>query len=318
MIPVVVVTGFLGSGKTTLINQMLKCRPPAGPWSPADGELALIVNEFGDIGLDGHLLGDAKQVELPGGCVCCALDEDLQKTLLDLFASREKITGVLIETTGIAEPLPIAWSLESDELLNKVRLTAIVTTIDLENFLDHQMESPGVALQAEYADLLVFTKEEFVNSQKRLEVEKSLESINSLGIRLTGVHSGADVWRLLADPEVTFGEDRPSQDHKHIQHRETAWESTGIPIEKILDWERLEEELENLPRSYLRIKGFCRVVDRELGHEKPHWIAFHRVGPRVSKQRIESPPGAQLVAIGLNLREDVLRSCVERVRYERS
>src|SRR5688572_14407576 len=120
MVPVVVLTGFLGSGKTTLLNRLLDTRPPD------DGRLAVIVNELGAVGIDADLLPAdmARQVELPGGCICCVLNEDLERTLCDLVDGGPPLSTIVIETTGIAEPLPISWTLAGESLATRVRLAA--------------------------------------------------------------------------------------------------------------------------------------------------------------------------------------------------
>src|SRR6188472_521369 len=106
-------TGFLGAGKTTLVNQLLADRAARGETS---GKLGVIVNELGEIGIDGALLGSdaTRQIELPGGCVCCVLGPELDQTLIELVASNPDLEAIVLETTGVAEPLPIAWAVRRD------------------------------------------------------------------------------------------------------------------------------------------------------------------------------------------------------------
>jgi G3E family GTPase len=153
-IPVALVTGFLGSGKTTLVSSLLR--------HPEMGETAVIVNELGEVGIDHHLLRrvDERTVLLPSGCVCCALRGDLADELRDLLARRDAgeipaFGRVVVETTGLASPAPIVATLLSEPLVkHHYRLEAVVTTVDAQHGLRHE-ESVS---QAAAADRLVITK----------------------------------------------------------------------------------------------------------------------------------------------------------------
>ena len=142
MIPLVIVTGFLGAGKTTLINRLLARRAARG----ATGKLGLIVNELGEVGIDGDLLGGqrTRQIELPGGCVCCVLGDELDQTLLELIAQNPGLEAIVLETTGVAEPLPIAWAVAREPVAQQVRLAAVVTLVDATHFLASRAVSASV------------------------------------------------------------------------------------------------------------------------------------------------------------------------------
>ncbi|RYE85830.1 MAG: GTP-binding protein, partial [Oxalobacteraceae bacterium] len=140
-----VLTGFLGSGKTTLLNALLA--------APHGLRLAVIVNEFGAIGVDGALLqGDAQFVELDNGCLCCALNAELNDTLLAL-RDRGGFDHVIVETTGLADPLPVAWAFTKPGLSQCFRVDAIVTVVDAINGPHATALAPEAGVQVERADV---------------------------------------------------------------------------------------------------------------------------------------------------------------------
>src|SRR5579883_1719759 len=143
MVPVVVLTGFLGAGKTTLINRLLA--------RGRMGRVGVIVNELGAVGIDGALLGSAaRRVELPGGCVCCQLGDDLARTVMELLDG-SPLRAIVIETTGVAEPIPVAWTLERPPVSERVRVAAVVTLVDADNFLRSRAVTTACDAQVAYA-----------------------------------------------------------------------------------------------------------------------------------------------------------------------
>ena len=310
MVPVVVLTGFLGSGKTTLLNKLLE------GGSPVAGKLAVIVNEFGSVGIDADLLPPemSRQVELPGGCICCVLDEDLGRTIRELLEGDDAITLIVIETTGIAEPLPIGWTLATDELREHVRLAAIITTIDALEHERHRPMSPSVDAQVLDADILAITKTDLAAAKDVETLVARLRQQNDHAPILSGdLVSG--LRPILADPAKTSASqgrsaEEPASGHGHA-HRHM--QSAAVAVEGVLDFEELTEKLEELPENYLRIKGLADIVDLSAGWDEPVWAAFHRVGARVSVERLEGQRRGEprLVAVGYELDADALKECVQ-------
>lgn len=334
MIPVVVVTGFLGSGKTTLLNRLLERRPQQGEGAP---KLAFIVNEFGDVGIDAELLPEemTRQVELPGGCICCALDEDLEKTLLGLVESEPELELVIVETTGLAEPLPIAWTLGREPLSESVRLAAVITVADALHHERHRELAQSVDPQVEYADILVASKLDLLPDPEVPEaLTRALRSLNTVAPILSGKPSEvADLlWRSLDDPGLdeprTAGSERdpahpPPHRHEHQRpgkhhqdehgHERDAhgFVSVALPIEETLDFEELESQLEELPPEYVRIKGVAHVVDASTGSTEARTVAFHRVGARVSAEPLGRSAPGRIVALGPQIKREELAACIE-------
>jgi G3E family GTPase len=304
-VPAVVLTGFLGSGKTTLLNRLLAERPAEV------GRIAIIVNELGTIGIDGDLLpsGMARQVELPGGCICCVLNEDLDRTVIELLDGTPDLALLIIETTGIAEPLPICWTFEVEPLSARVRTAAVVTVVDALEHERHRPLAPSVDLQVEYADILVASKLDLVPGGRMPQA--LLAELRRLNPRAPLVTGGpAELWRLLADPPLAARPRAGEAPHAHGAHG-LELESLAFELPECLDFEELSERLEELPANYVRIKGIARVIDRSTGSAEPHLVAFHRVGARVSSERLAAASGApRMVALGTGLDRGALAACV--------
>ena len=305
------VTGFLGSGKTTLINQLL-ARRAARPLGDREGEakLAVIVNELGEVGIDGALLGGAPtQIELPGGCVCCVLGDDLGKTLIELVRTNPVLSAIILETTGVAEPLPIAWALAREPIAELVRLAAVVTLVDTANFTASRTISAAVDAQVAYADVILLTKD--MISADLPEVEAAIQALAPRVEVRRGEHSE---WldSLLDDPPID--DHRPGQPASHVhtddcRHTDTAHgvDSCWLPITNPVDLEELEDQLAALPGNYVRIKGVVRTKDG--------WAVIHRVGLRVSSEPLSTVPRfviGRLVALGTQLDVEALAVCASR------
>jgi G3E family GTPase len=337
-VPLVIVTGFLGAGKTTLVNRLLARRRDRN----ATGKLGVIVNELGEVGIDGALLGGAtaRQIELPGGCVCCVLGDQLDTTLLELVAQNPGLEAIVLETTGVAEPLPIAWAIAREPVAQHVRLAAVVTLIDATSFLAARSVSTSVDAQVAYADVLLVTKTELVTSSLTggIDGAAGAEAVahelapRALLRRGTADDHAAWLEALLADPPMSAGAESvlrvvevPRPDGQPGGHVHTAdcrhldssaahgIDSVWVPVGHPIDLEELEDQLAELPSNYLRIKGIVRA---NAGDDATRWVAVHRVGPRVSSEPIDPPIDAEdlergrIVALGPSVTRDDLARCV--------
>ncbi|WDE99085.1 GTP-binding protein [Lentisphaera profundi] len=150
-IPITILTGFLGAGKTSLLNKLIKS---------SDKKLALIINEFGELGIDGELVCEAENqiLELNNGCLCCTVQGDLTKILLQLYAKKDSFEQIVIETTGLANPAPVAELIYFDPLINsKFYVDGIITVFDTLN-AEHVLSSPEGLSQIVYADKVLLSK----------------------------------------------------------------------------------------------------------------------------------------------------------------
>jgi G3E family GTPase len=331
-----VLTGFLGAGKTTLLNRLIAARAEAEAAAPAPGrgKLAIVVNELGAVGVDGDLLprGAARQVELPGGCVCCVLADDLDRTLLEILDGNPDVETVVIETTGVAEPLPIVWTLERAPLAERLRVAAVVTLVDPISFEAARGTSEAAEIQVEAADVLMLSKADATTEAERAAARSAVAALAPATPVVEGTADEQVQWLLgvLEDPEAArrrahhghghdhegahAHDDADAHDHGHqpaggpVAH---GVSTVAVAAPGLVDLEQLEDELAALPAGYFRIKGIVWAVDPRRGAREPSWAAVHRVGARVSSEPVEPPrePG-RLVALGRDVDHQALAAAL--------
>jgi G3E family GTPase len=307
-LPVTILTGFLGAGKTTLVNRILSERHGR--------RLAVLVNEFGAVGVDADLIVGARGpvIELANGCICCATQGDLYRALGGLLVAGSDLDGVLIETSGLADPGPIEAGIDARRFPRALRIDGIVTVLDAANFDDNLERAEAAFHQIARADLLLVNKVDLVASDVPHLIER--------GIRRLNPHARVIACAACAVPaELVAGVARieaPKPTPTHVHHHD-AFESAALSAPAPLDPERFDAWLAALPRSIYRAKGFVRLADVA----RP--LVVHLVGARRS---VEPAPvhvatdGARLVVIGRGLRiaelEAGLLACAAQAPAEAS
>ena len=172
-IPVTVLTGYLGAGKTTLLNRILS--------EPHGKKYAVIVNEFGEIGIDNDLVVDADEevFEMNNGCICCTVRGDLIRIIDGLMRRKGKFDAIIVETTGLADPAPVAQTFFVDDAVGaKTKLDAVVTVADAKWLSDRLKDAPEAKNQIAFADVILLNKTDLVSADELREVEARIRAIN--------------------------------------------------------------------------------------------------------------------------------------------
>ncbi|OKH80532.1 GTP-binding protein [Mycolicibacterium sp.] len=269
-VPVTVITGFLGAGKTTLVNRILT--------EQHGRRIAVIENEFGEVGIDDALVLDAEEeiFEMNNGCICCTVRGDLIRILGALMRRRDRFDHILIETTGLADPAPVAQTFfVDDEIRGQLRLDAIVTVVDAAHVLDHldeikpdDVENEAVE-QVAFADRMILNKVDLVSAERLAAVESRLRGINSGADIVPAQNAKVELDRILDvgafDLQRVLTDDPAFLEQQDHQHDQTVT-SVGIELDGEVDVEKLNSWLGELLATkgidIFRSKGILALADQ--------------------------------------------------------
>jgi G3E family GTPase len=343
-IPVTVLTGYLGAGKTTLLNRIL---------SEEHGrKYAVIVNEFGEIGIDNDLVvgADEEVFEMNNGCICCTVRGDLMRILADLMKRNGKFDAIIVETTGLADPAPVAQTFFVDENVGKkTKLDAVVTVTDAKWLNDRLKDAPEAKNQIAFADVILINKTDLVSPDELSEIEARIRGINPYAklhrtqraqIPLNEIleRNAFDLDRIL-DIEPTFlegkdhdhGHDHDHHDHDHdhghrhdhdhhggLKHyHDEEMQSISLKTDKPLDADKFFPWVEDLVQkegpNILRSKGILsfKDEDRRFVFQGVHMILD---GDHQRPWKEDEKRQSRIVFIGRNLPEQMItegfESCV--------
>lgn len=311
--PVTIITGFLGSGKTTLLNQILK--------NKQDLKVAVLVNEFGDINIDSQLLVslDQDMVELSNGCICCTINDSLVDAVYRVLEREDRIDYLVIETTGVADPLPIILTFLGTELRDLTNLDSILTVVDAEAFSPNHFDSEAALKQITYGDIILLNKTDLITPEKLQEVEAYIHEVK-YGARILHTQYGEVELPLILDvgltpkdeyttdnTEDTHAHEHHHHDHDHEHHHHEhhshhlendGFVSISFQADRPFDVHKFENFLtEEMPQNVFRAKGILWFSDSELRH------IFQLSGPRYNLHADEwrTQPKNQVVFIGKKL-----------------
>ncbi|HYZ31545.1 MAG TPA: GTP-binding protein [Crenalkalicoccus sp.] len=317
-IPVTVLTGYLGAGKTTLLNRIL---------SENHGKkFAVVINEFGELGVDNDLVVDADEevFEMNNGCICCTVRGDLIRIIGGLMRRRDRFDGIIVETTGLADPAPVAQTFFADEEVRRAtKLDAIVTVVDARHLPARLADSSEAEEQIAFADIIVLNKMDLVSAEEAAEVEKRIRAINPYAEIRRATRSdvpieaviGRDAFNLQRvlerEPEFLSGDDA----HEH----DGAVQSVSFEVARPIDPERfnawISMVLQTRGQDLLRTKGILHYAgeNRRFAFQAVHMMAD---GDFIGPWREGDPRRSRIVFIGRDLNRPVLRRGFEACQVD--
>jgi G3E family GTPase len=340
-IPVTVLTGYLGAGKTTLLNRILS--------EPHGKKFAVIVNEFGEIGIDNELIvnADEEVFEMNNGCICCTVRGDLVRIIDGLMRRKSKFDAIIVETTGLADPAPVAQTFFMDEQVGaKTKLDAVVTVADAKWLKERLKDAPEVKNQIAFADVILINKTDLVSPAELAEIEARIRAINpyarlhrteraKIDIAEVLGRNAFDLDRILdiepaflevAEEHAHTHEHGHEHDHSHGGHNDVHvhhglkhyhdedMQSVALKTDKPLNPDKFFPWVQDLVAtdgpSILRCKGILNFKD------DPERFVFQGVhmildGDHQRPWKADEVRNSRIIFIGRNLPEEKIRTGFE-------
>ncbi len=314
-IPMTILTGFLGAGKTTVLNRLLS--------APHCLKIAVLVNDFGAINIDSQLVVGVENndiVNLANGCICCTIREDLLTTTLELLKREDRPEYIIVEASGVSDPVSVALTFRLPALRSLISLDSIVAVVDAERIHEQREQVVQVVDQIAAADIVVINKIDLVDGAQQQRVIAWIQAIVPRARILTAEYGLVPIDLLLGVGQYRIDLLADRLEHEQHQH-DQEWQTWSYKTDQPLTLSRLQQAFQQLPNSIFRAKGIVYLT------EAPERQAIVQLAGKRASLQLGEPWGAtgphsQIVVIGRSNSFDSVQlteqfnACLAQPQYE--